>query len=340
MGSLVKIVLWFFTLVLAGFTGFYLADSFKNSPLKIPTSFENVRKYDKYSFANLSSRKFLPGEITFEEIIAQEESYTAHKISFLQDGKKVKAQINIPTNSTLKVDQKIPTILMIRGYAEKEGYKTGDGTRKAAAYFAKQGFLTIAPDFLGFGDSASESEDPLEARFEKYVTILQLLASLENLKQADLTKLSLWAHSNGGHIALAILEITKRNIPTTLWAPVTKSFPASIMVYMDEEEDKGKLLRKIVANFEKDYDVNLYSTDTYLDWINSPIQVQQGSGDLQIRKDWTDKFVKLLKENEKDVSYFVYPGADHNLLGSWNTAVLRDVSFFRSRTKFSSNGIN
>ena len=45
-------------------------------------------------------------------------------------------------------------------------------------------------------------------------------------------------------------------------------------------------------------------------------------------KKWSDELVKNLKEKEKDVTYFVYPVADHNMKPEWDKVVERDVVFF------------
>jgi len=108
-----------------------------------------------------------------------------------------------------------------------------------------------------------------------------------------------------------------------LWAPVSKPFPYSILYYTDEAEDRGKALRKKLADFEKDYDVELYSLTNYLDRIKAPIQIHQGTLDEAVPRRWTDELVKRI-----EVDYRVYPGADHNLVGGWSQAVQRSIDFW------------
>lgn len=331
MPKLLLAALWVSSLFLAGIIGWWLAENKKEVALKAPSQIaQKIRKYDKYAYENLAKREFAGSEIKFDSVIKDEDEYTSHLISFMSDGKKVTGQVNIPKRPI--PDAGHPTVLMLRGWAEQESYKTGNGTRNAAAYFAKKGFLTVAPDFLGYGGSDPINPDVLEARFETYTTVLNLLASLQSIKEANAGQLSIWAHSNGGQIAITILEITGKNIPVTLWAPVTKPFPYSVLVYTDDSDDKGKFLRKVFAEFDEEYDANLYSLDTYLDRINAPIQLHQGTLDLSVRKDWSDTFVKMLKNKDREVKYWVYPGADHNLVPSWNTAVQRDVEFFKKNS--------
>ena len=87
--------------------------------------------------------------------------------------------------------------------------------------------------------------------------MLSILESLDSIKEWDEENIFFWGHSNGGQVALTILEITGKDYPTTLWAPVTKPFPYSILYYTDESEDKGKYIRRELSRFE-----NLYNTDS------------------------------------------------------------------------------
>ena len=196
---------------------------------------------------------------------------------------------------------------------------------------------------MGYGKSDNPSSSSIEERFQTYTTALNLLSSLENLNstlaasysgkiKADISKVGIWGHSNGGHIALSILEITGKNYPKVLWAPVSKPFPYSIFFFMDEFDDHGKALRKVVADFENDYDIELYSPSNFYSWINAPIQLHQGGNDDAVPLKWSDQLVEDLEKLGKDVTYFTYPGADHNLLpDGWSTAVQRSLNFYREK---------
>jgi len=237
--------------------------------------------------------------------------------------------VNIP-----KAENKFPVILMVRGYVDPEEYTSGEGTQRAAEVFANNGFITIAPDFLGYGESDKEPDNVFEARFQTYTTVLTLLKSIQNISEWDGENIFLWGHSNGGQIVLTVLEITQGEYPTVLWAPVSMPFPYSILYYTNEADDLGKNLRKKLADFESAYDVNLYSFTNYLDRIKAPIELEQGTSDEAVPVAWSNALSKKLKdlftqtENKIDITYFIYPGADHNLMPSWNIVVGRNIAFF------------
>src|SRR5690606_5347887 len=87
----------------------------------------------------------------------------------------------------------------------------------------------------------------------------------------------IWAHSNGGQIALTTLEATGKMIPTSLWAPVTKPFPYSVLYYTDESADRGKFIRTELAKFEAIYNADQFAITDYVDRIKAPIQLHQGT---------------------------------------------------------------
>ncbi len=287
-----------------------------------------VGQLAKYSFENLAKREYLGSEIKKEKILAKEANFTSYLFSYLSDGKKVTGLLNLP-----KKEGKFPVVIMIRGYVDLQIYQTGVGTKKPAEFFAENGFLTLAPDFLGYGGSDPEEKDILVNRFEKPVTVINLIASLKSLPEADLENIFLWGHSNGGQIALSVLEIDGKNYPTSLWAPVTRGFPESVLNYSAQLDDNGKMVADRIAEFEKTHDPKEFSIAEYFDKINAPIQIQLGTNDEYIKEEWIEEFVARMKSLNKEINYLTYPRNNHQLSRDWNSAVQKDLEFFRKNLK-------
>lgn len=302
------------------------------SPLGKPAPTEKPLK--KYSFESLRGRKYQGSRITIDKILKDDDRFTSYLFFFTTGGKRVSGLMNVPKNGS-----NLPVMVLIRGYVDQTIYTTGEGTRRVGEEFANQGFLTLAPDFLGYGSSDKPSSNAMEERFQTYTTILDLLESIktvnealekQNLPLAKTESVGIWGHSNGGQIALSILEITGKKYPTILWAPVSKPFPYSILYYTDDVDDHGKALRKLVSRFEAEYDSELYSLINYFDWIKAPLQLHQGTGDEAIPQAWSDTLYNTLKEKKIPVAYYTYPGENHNFNnGGWQTAFDRGVSFVK-----------
>lgn len=290
---------------------------------------------EKYSFENLAKEDAYQSTIELPEEWEDHDSYKTGVFSYQTELGRVTGQVNLP-NSAIGV--KLPVVVMVRGYADREVYYTGYGTKNGAAYFASHGYITLAPDFLGYGGSDEENDDNIAARVARPKTLLDLLASLSSLENVDLSRVYIWGHSNGGQISLSVAEILGmregRGVypdikGITLWAPVSKSFPYSVLYYTDESDDRGKALRKAIAMFEEDYNVDDFSIERYFDKIKIPLQIHQGSADDAVPIEWSNELNTRTEELGKDVTYYTYPGADHNMRPSWSTVVARDLEFFQ-----------
>lgn len=289
---------------------------------------------DKYDFDNLSKRQGIASEIRILGPIKAVEDrrkalkidnlkFLTREISFESGGKKISGMINYFDDNKIR-----PAIIMIRGYAEKAGYYPGSGTWKVADELAKEGYVTVSLDFLGYADSDPDSADVLEARFHKVIEVLDLIESVKQLSGVDKDKIGIWAHSNGGQITLSVLEISGQKYPTALWAPMTNPFPQSLIDTADEGEEKEKAT-KFVSLFTKYYDPRRYAFENYYEWINAPILVQQGTNDSQVKVEWQEKVVDNLKKLDKKAELAIYEGADHNMNGKWQEAVGKDLLFFK-----------
>lgn len=308
---------------------------------------------NQYAITALQSRPYQASELKIEKIITTTPTYTSYLFSYQTLGKKMTGMMNVPSDAQPATG--FPVIILLRGYVPAETYTTGIGTKPAATAFVQQGYVTIAPDFLGYGESDPETEDGWEARLQKPLQVIELLATLKQRPQVQLNekqnvllnteRLGLWAHSNGGQIALTTLEILRQPIPTTLWAPVTAPFPYSVLFYSDENDDEGKAMRRWVAQFEQDYDVFAFSLTKHLDSLTGPILLHQGTGDEAVPFSWNDEFAQKVElENDRreqlsatesalpeiELTYYRYPGADHNMKPAWNTVIARDLDFFNT----------
>lgn len=316
---------------------------------KIPTPtliIKNTGFLAQYNFDNLKKRGNNVSEIkTIGQVLTVQEArkalvkrgdlkgktfntFESKAISFESNGKKISGMMNIPLTAK---SNKMPAIIMIRGFADSEGYYIGSGSWRVADELARNGFVTVSLDFLGFGLSDGESKDILEARFEKPVSVLDLIESVKNLDFVDSEKIGIWAHSNGGQIAISVLEITGKNYPTVLWAPMTNPFPNSVLDTIDENSESGQIVKTKIDIFEGEYDSKLYSIDNFYDWIEAPILIHQGTADVWCKVEWQKELQNKLKSLGKEIELDIVKNNDHNFKQSWDEVMEKDVEFFEEK---------
>lgn len=296
-----------------------LSDSFSEKTIPNP--------YLPYSFSELAKRKFIPGKIKLGAVTKKEKQFTTYVFTYQSDGKTISGMANLP-----KGNDPFPVIVLLRGYADSQNYHIGLGTERSANYLAANGFLTLAPDFLGYGYSDWEDKDILLARFYRPVEVLSLIAAISSLPSADSGRIGLWGHSNGGQIALSILEITGKNYPTSLWAPMSLGFPQSVLVYLGGE-DVGNIVKEKVDDFSTYNDPKNYSIAEYFNKIKATsFIVHQATSDEMIKVEWTNSLVEELKGNGNSVNLYFYPKENHNFNRYETTGDLlrkRDLEFFK-----------
>lgn len=343
-----------FVLALGGLLGWY-GHQYATRTTAIQDFIEEIipepeRPLEAYTIEALRHVTTNPAAITIDPTpVASQEAHLVYTYTSRTLGKEMSGTINTP----VEPDADTPILILLRGWAPQEGYVSGTGSKNVAAAFAEAGFITIAPDFFGYGNSDPEPNDEWLSRFQKPLVVMELLAALrtKGLTLAggfvvNPSSVGIWGHSNGGQIALTTLAITQEPIPTVLWAPVSAPFPYNILYFSDEEADEGLASRKWIAQFDRLYDARKFSFTNYLDGIRGPLQIHQGNNDDAVLVWWNNEFTdKLDAENERreasasasinesalqpiEYDYFVYPGANHNITPGWDTAVARSITFF------------
>jgi pimeloyl-ACP methyl ester carboxylesterase len=318
------------TLSILGIIWLWSRGFFAGAVIKSPLATFKPRPLDKYTIENLGRRTYVASEIKFEKILKYNPNSTVWQFFYQSDGRRISGAATLPsgvaTTSALTSSMKI--IVMIHGFVEEKTYYSGFGTDHVASELAKKGFITLAPDLLGLGESDKGPADSFEDRFQTYTTVLNLLSSVETACQG--CKVGLWGHSNGGQIILSVLTISEKPYVTALWNPVSRFFPFNILFYIDYFDDKGRWLRRALSDFEETYDVDLYSFTNYLSRIKAPILLQQGEADQQVPKRWSDEIVVSLKKEatESAVIYKTYAGADHNMTPGWDHAVVDLTQYY------------
>jgi cephalosporin-C deacetylase-like acetyl esterase len=227
---------------------FYLKNE-KTPLISDPNSQKKVEKplpLLQYSFKNLSQKESVIRQgLQIEKILSEDAKTGVYVLLFKYEsqGKNISGALNVKIDEKTETSTKQPTIIMLRGYAPIENYYSGLGTKNVASVFAENDYITLAPDFLGFGESDAEPSDTWEARFIKTVNVIDLIKTIQSFPEIDLgqlenfpiqkiildpNKIGVWGHSNGGQIAISVLEVMNSNLPTTLWAPVLAPFPYSV----------------------------------------------------------------------------------------------------------------
>ena len=75
------------------------------------------------------------------------------------------------------------------------------------------------------------------------------------------------------------------------------------------------------------------SANSYVDDLSGPIQLHHGSSDTVVPLSFSNLLLEDITEANGAVEYFMYPGDDHSISASFNTAMARSIAFFDRHVK-------
>lgn len=262
---------------------------------------------------DLRKRGFKSAEVRIEETLSNNGIYTSYIFSYPSDNLKIYGRMNIPNGNG-----PFPVIILNHGYYSPTSFNSGDGTQTMADILARNGYLTLASDYRGHGKSDSDGERGGH-RPEYSIDVLNLLASINSVQKADVSKIGMWGHSMGGEVSMRAIEATDKVKAVALWAP-TSANAADNHAFYGGGRDRP-------ANSTPELDGA--SPINYLKYITASISIHQGLVDTEVKPEWSKELNDALRKEGKTVEYFEYEGQDHNFRNlGWDLVSNRTLLFY------------
>lgn len=273
----------------------------------------------------LRARTYPGGQIKITSVFTVTDAYTRTLITYPSDGLRISGMMNIPFGAG-----PFPVVIMNHGYIAPYQYVTGSDTWRAADILARNGYLTIAPDFRGYARS-----DPglnlYRAGF--MVDALNAVGSVKSLPFADARNIGIWGHSMGGGVATRAMVVSDQIKAAVLYGPVSADFnePRYFYAFGGEGIDKvaPDLFDSVYFWTNDKQLIHDLSPINFLGNVTAAVSIHQGIADTTTPKEWAEAIRDGLRSAGKNVEFFEYPGQGHAFSGtSWNLFNQRVVKFF------------
>jgi uncharacterized protein len=304
-----------------------------------------------YTIEGLRQHKFHSGKIHIRSKLDENDSFTTYLFDYPSDGLTITGVMQIPGG-----EGPFPVIVLNHGFFSRSLYRSGDGTDRAAAFLARHGYITLAPDYRSWGES-----DIGTSLFYSglAIDVINLLNAIPSIPRADPERIGMWGHSMGGGVTMKVLVTDRRVKAAVLYSPVSADMVDVIYrwgmgcfgdIARGEQvlgcNSSDVIPETLPLDLQSAYRFAASDSETlkkvspinYLDSIGIPIQIHYGTKDGRdlngTPPQWSVNLTQALRDAGRDVELLSYEGEGHSFIGQpWFTFMERTLRFFDQNVK-------
>lgn len=275
-----------------------------------------------------------PGsEITFEQELEPGSNYRRFYVSYRSEGLKIYALMTIPDGEP--PEDGWPAIIFNHGYIPPDVYRTTERYVEYVDELARSGYIVFRSDYRGHDHSEGRARGAYG--YPDYtIDVLNAVASMKNYADADPDRIGMWGHSMGGYITLRCMVISKDIKYGAIWAGVVAAYPDLVNhwpQYISESPEIANNWRTSLAAVYGTPSQNptfwdAISANSYLSELSGAIQLQHGTGDVEVPVEFSTTLYEQLLVAKIPVELHTYENDNHNLSNSFNVAMRRSIQIF------------
>ena len=261
--------------------------------------------YPPYYIESLRKLSHPGGAIQVGAQMFRGAGFTKSQMSWPSQGQVMTGTISMPDGAG-----PFPVVIVNHGHIPATRYWVGQDSGIFGDPMSAHGFISLAPNYPGYAGSGQL--DPVyPSIIGEAIANMDLISSLSSLPQADVRRVAMIGHSNGGGVGLLIAVIDPRVRALALFAPVSSDMADNARKWW-QGSSRG-------AAPDPDAAPAAYahiSPRNYFSATTPPTLFLQGTRDQDIPAAWTNTTLSALQARGVDASVTWYPGALHDMVGS------------------------
>jgi dipeptidyl aminopeptidase/acylaminoacyl peptidase len=300
-----------------------------------------VNQSHPLSIEFMRQQEYPGSEIVVEQTLSAGSNYSRSIVSYRSEGLKQFALFTVPDREP--PENGWPAIVFNHGYIPPAQYQTASRYVAYVDAFARRGFVVLAPDYRGHGNSEGEASGGYGSPAYT-IDVLNGLASLRQHPAVDEQNIGMWGHSMGGHITLRAMVVDPNIKAGVIWAGVVGTYEELLNNWRRSGSTPPPLpsgarrwRQVLLDTYGSPEDNptfwNSISPGVYVGEISGPVQIHHATGDDSVPVSFSESLQSRLEAAGKDSELFIYQGDDHNISGNFGLAMRRSVEFFEQHLK-------
>jgi uncharacterized protein len=259
-----------------------------------------------YYIESLRARQPIAGTIEVLDLMFRGQGFAKHHVTWVSGGQPMSGTISLPDGPG-----PFPVVIVNHGHIPPERYWIGQDSGIFGDPMAAHGFISIAPNYVGYNGSGA-GDEALLTNQRIAVTEMDLIASLPSLPQADASRVAVVGHSQGGGVSEILMVVEPRVRAVVLHAPVSSS-EVENAVRLHARNGSWPALGDPAQNAQAYTHV---SPRGYFEPSEPPTLLIQGTADHTIPAEHTQATFDALQRIGARTRLTWIPGADHDLVGA------------------------
>jgi fermentation-respiration switch protein FrsA (DUF1100 family) len=283
-----------------------------------------------------------PGsDLAFERTLEPGVNYDRYIVSYLSEGNKIYGLLTVPWGQP--PESGWPVIIFNHGYIPPDEYRTTERYIDYQDGFARSGYIVFKSDYRGHGDSEGEAGSSYGSPAYT-IDVLNGMASVKRLPEADPERIGMWGHSMGGFITLRAMVVSDEIDAGVIWGGVVASYPDLFQRWHRNDDDgptptpdptragRGRWRTNLIETYgtaeENPAFWESISANSYVADLSGPLQLHHATTDASVPVEFSETLYEQVQAAGVPVELYLYEGDNHNLFANFWTAMQRSIDFF------------
>ena len=294
---------------------------------------EQEKIFHKDSIPAMREKEFQGDGLQTGKVLDTNNDYVRYYITYNSEGLEISGIMNVPKGEGI-----FPILILNHGYIDPAVYTNGRGLKREQDFLAKRGYVVVHSDYRNLSDSDFDPGNDVRPRSGYVEDIMNLISAVQKSELAFLDKenIGMLGHSMGGGISINVMTINPESVKAyVLLAPINAQYSENFYRWVDKEwPDLAQEVFDAYGSFEENPDYwEGVSAANFLGDVGDPVQLHQGTADVDGPVQWSQDLNKTLMKERKEVTYYEYPGDGHSFLNNFPIVMKRTVEFFDEKLK-------